>query len=278
MMNFLRPTLTCLSLALAVNASAGLISQRSAANDSVADFNKRMPPKETVIANAVRQAEQTGWDLYRTEALSDIAGYVLATTMTAAQRAGIEGSIVMPGNSEWLVRFYGKNERGNYAPVADVSFDANDRPHLRRESLPAFTLQEIALIRATELAKAEKKPCDGTYKTVTLLKSDKSIHAYNLREALDATHMPDGQHIRYIISSDGSKITSEREYARRCNMIATSQSDETQHEEVRLTNSLDPQPTELQVYLSLRYNTDIFLATTQSNLYWQVYKGVVKAD
>jgi hypothetical protein len=263
---------------MAANASAGLISQRSAANDSVADFNKRMPPKEAVIANAVRDAEQVGWDLYRNEALADIAGYVLSVTMTAEQRAGIEGCIVVPGSPEWVVRFYGKNDRGSYSPVADVTFDVNDRPHLRRETLPAYTLQENALIMATELAKAQKPACDGTYKTITLLKSDKSIHVYSLRNALDATHMPEGQHIRYSISPDGSKITAEREYARRCNMITTSVSKETQNEEVRLTNSLDPQPTELQIYLSLRYDVDIFLATTQSNLYWQVYKGVAKAD
>lgn len=278
MMKILRPLLTCLSLALAANASAGIISQRSAANDSVADFNKRMPPRETVIANAVRDAEQTGWDLYRNEALADIAGYVLSVTMTPAQRNGIEGYIVMPGTSEWVVRFYGKSERGSYVPVGDVTFDVNDRPHLRREALPAYSLQELAIIRATELAKAQKKPCDGTYKTIALLKNDKSIHVYNIREALDATHMPEGQHIRYIISPDGTKITSDREYARRCNMISTSLSAETHTEEVRMTNSLDPQPTEVQIYLSLRYNADLFLATTQSNLYWQIYKGVAKAD
>lgn len=278
MMKRIVPLLTCLSLALAATASASLISQRTAANDSSADFNKRMPPREAAISSSVREAETTGWDIYRHEALADIAGYALATLTSAQQRAGIEGSIVLPGNSEWLVRFYSRNERGTYIPVADVAFDANDKPYVRKDGLASFNLQELALIKATELVKGQEAPCDGTYKTVTILKNDRNIHVYSIREGLDATHVPEGQHIRYVISADGSKILAQREFARRCNMISTSFAKETQTEDVRLTNSLDPQPTEIHVYLSLRYGLNIFLATTQSNLYWQINKGITNID
>lgn len=270
--------LTCLSLAVAATANAGLLSQRSAANDSIADFNKRMPPKEAAIASSVREAELTGWDIYRHEALEDIAGYAIVGATPVAQRAGIMGSIVAPGSAEWVVRFYGKNDRGHYLPIVDVAFDGNDRYSIRKEGLQAFGAQELALIKATELVKAQEDPCDGTYKTVTLLKSDKSIHVYSIRDCMDSTHFPEGQHIRFIISSDGAKIVSQHEFARRCNMVYTNISEETKLEEVKLTNSLDMQPTEMHVYLSLRYGVNIFLATTQSNLYWQINKGIVTSD
>jgi hypothetical protein len=278
MMNRIVPLLTCLSLAVAATAQAGLISQRSAANDGIAEFNKRMPPKETAISNSVRDAEMTGWDIYRHEALTDIAGYAFSAVVPATHHADIEGSIVIPGTSEWTVRFYGKNERGSYAPMGDVIFDANDRPSVRKDGLAAFNLQELALIKATELVKTQKAACDGVYKNVAILKSDKNIHVYCIRECLDATHVPEGQHVRYIISPDGAKILASREYSRRCNQISTTISAETKSEEVKLTTSLDPQPTEMHIYLSLRYGANIFLATTQSNLYWQINKGVARAD
>jgi hypothetical protein len=270
--------LTCLSLAVSATANAGLLSQRSAANDSIADFNKRMPPKEAAIASSVREAEFIGWDIYRHEALQDIAGYAIVGATSSAQRAIIIGSIVVPGSAEWIVRFYGKNDRGNFIPVADVSFDGNDRYSVRKDGLQAFGAQEIALIKATELVKAQEDPCDGTYKTVALLKADKSIHVYSIRDCMDATHFPEGQHIRFIISQDGARIVSQHDFARRCNMVYTSISGETKLEEVKLTNSIDMQPTEMHVYLSLRYGVSIFLATTQSNLYWQINKGIVTAD
>jgi hypothetical protein len=277
-MNRIVPILTAFSLLVASSAGASLVSQHSAANDTVAEFNKRMPPKEAAIASAAREAENTGWDLYRTETLADMAGYALAATTTAAQRAGITGSIVIPGQYEWTVRFYARNERGAYVPTGDVVFDSNDRPSVRTDGLNSFSAQEAALIRATELVKSKDAPCEGSYKTVALLRNDRTIHVYSLREALDATHLPEGQHIRYIVSADGSKIQAQREYARRCNLVSTDISDDTKEEELKLTNSSDPQPTEVIVYLSLRYGVNIFEATMQSNLYWRINKGIVTTD
>ena len=278
MMNRIVPLLTCFSLVFASVASAGLVSQRSAANDALAEFTKRMPPKQAAIATATREAETVGWDIYRTEALADIAGYAAAANLSSTQRGQIDGSIVVAGASEWTVRFYAKNDRG-FAPVADIVFDINDRAGLRRENLAPFTAQELALIRATELVNAKENPCDDTFKTITLPRIGKDgITVYKIRQCMDDSHFPVGQHTRYAISPDGQKIVAEHEFARRCNTIATSLSDDKKHEEVRLTTSLDPQPTEVQVYLSIRYGLDIFLATTQSNLYWQIDRGVSHTD
>lgn len=277
MMNRIVPLLTCFSLAIASTASAGLVSQHSAANDALADFNKRMPPKEAAIATATREAETVGWDIYRTEALADIASYAAAANLSATQKSAIDGSIVVANASEWTVRFYSKTDRG-YAPVADIVFDINDRAGLRRENLAPFSVQELGLIRATELVKNKENPCDDTFKTITLPKTDKGITVYKIRQCTDNSHFPVGQHVRYSVSPDGTKILAEHEFYRRCNTISTSISDETKREEVRLTTSLDPQPTEVQVYLSIRYGLDIFLATTQSNLYWQIDRGVSHTD
>jgi hypothetical protein len=273
------PLIACCTVFISTGVSAQLLSKNSSANDSVTDFNKRMPPKQTAMASTVRDAEVKGWNLYRYEVLADLAGYTLAAQTSPAMRESISGSIVVKGD-QWRVRFYSKGQDGSFKPVADVVFESEDRQSVvTKGGLKTFSDAEIALIKATELVKTKEAPCDSVYKIVAFPSdSGNGISVYRLRDCMEANRLPDGQHIRYDVSADGSSISSQRDFARRCNVLPTQPSTDGRGETINLTHPLDPQPTELHVYLSLRYGVSIYLATTQSNLYWQINRGIVTSD
>ena len=281
MMLRITPIAALLSLTFCTGLSAQLLTSSSAANDDKTSFAKRVQLKDDAMGSLVREAEQLGWNIYRYETLSDLASYVLAGQTTAAQRATIADSIVLQGDGQWSVRYYSKSADDKFAPVADVIFENNAAAGriAPANELKAFTNSDLALIRAKELVKTQKDPCNSAFKVVVLpAPSGKDLYVYQLRECFDSQHIPEGQHIRYEVSADGTKIVAQREFAKRCNILPAQASAETKHEELKLTNTMDPQPTELHIYLSLRYGTDIFLATMQSNLYWQINGGVVRSD
>jgi hypothetical protein len=275
------PLTVCISLLFCASASAQLISMTSAANDSLADFNTRMPTRQAALATSVREAETLGWNLYRYDTLADLAGYILAGQTASAQRAAIRGSIVVPGDTQWTVRFYTKTAAGEYAPVYDVLVDDMGRFSVVPGSAArAFSGSELALIRATELIQSSKPdPCDSVYRTVAIpAPAGNAILVYRLRDCLDANRLPEGQHVRYDVSTDGFSIVAERDFSRRCNLLATQVNPATGQENIDLSNTIDPQPTELHIYLSLHYGVNIYLATLKSNLYWHINRGIVRAD
>jgi hypothetical protein len=270
-----------LSLTLCGGASAQLLTKTSSANDDLTGFNKRIAIRNDAMSNLVREAERLGWSIYRNESLTDMAGYVLAGQTTLAQRSSIRDSIVVSANGQWRVRFYAMPSDGQFVPIADVVFENDGSGSIvPYKSLVAFSNSELALIRATELVKdSQKDPCNADFKLIVIpAPSGNGFYAYQLRECFDSEHLPEGQHIRFEVSADGSKIVAQREFARRCNVLPVQNPTDSGLPEVKLTNTMDPQPTELHIYLSMRYGVHIFLASMQSNLYWQINDGVVKSD
>jgi hypothetical protein len=273
------PVVASLSLLLAVGASAQFISKPTAASAATPDVAKRVNTNDANIVGNVREAEKIGWTLYRYETLTDLAGYVLAGQTTPAQRTMIAGSIVVPGERLWRVRYYGKTATGEVKPLWDVVFDDTNASGIApRDTVRPFTEHELSLIRATELVEARKNPCDGTYKVLAMPAANGSLLVYQLRMSFDADRIPEGQHIRYEVSSDGTHINAQRELARRCNLLTAQTTSDSPHKRIDLTNSSDEQPTEIYVYLTLRYSIDFFMATTRSNLCWDVKNGVINTD
>jgi hypothetical protein len=267
---------------LASTANAQFLAKDTAAGDSQQDFAKRLASiKNDALSSSVREAEKLGWNLYRYEVLGDLAGSVLAQQTPPAIRAAISGAVVVPNNAGWCVRFYSVSDKGVCKPVADVAFDGNQNPVVTTgKALTEFSARELSLIHAKLLVDSQKEdPCQGNYKMIALpAASGDGIWVYQIRQIFDETHFPEGQHIRYEISSDGTRILSQRDFSRRCNVLPVQNSADIVSTEIKLTNTMDPQPNELHIYLSLRYNAKIFLGTMQSNLYWWVKSGVVTPD
>ncbi|MFA5256700.1 MAG: hypothetical protein WC360_00995 [Opitutales bacterium] len=274
------PIFALLSIFSATGVQAQLLTKDTASGDNIIEFNKRMPRKPTSLNNVVREAEATGWNLYRYEALADAASFVLAENTQPAERSAITGSIVIPGE-QWRVRFFSKDGADNYAPVADVLFDVdNGTTVVPAGAVAPFSAPELAMIKAQELVEGTQPlPCeDSEFKTIVLpAPSGSGFWVYRVRESMQDGRFPEGQHVRYEVSEDGSAITGQRELARRCNMPSINVQ-AAAVPDFNLSHTMDSQPTELHVYLTLRYNVNLYIATLPSNLYWHVLKGTVTID
>ncbi len=272
-----RPILFACSFILSLSGTceAQFLSSETAAADSAASFARRMPRNKPEMNPAIREAERIGWLIYRVEALGDLATTVLAPEATGDERASIAGWIVLPGN-EWRVRFY-KSADGSFAPVADVVFDNVGESRVEKDAQP-FSEDELAMISATELAKADPIPCeDGIYKNVVIRTATGGFAAYVLRDSIEAGRIPVGQHKRLDISADGRSILSQQNLAQRCNVLSAKRNG-NEDAEFKQSNTTDNHPSELHVYLSLRYKLNLFLATMPSNMYWRIQDGTVRVD
>lgn len=260
---------------------AEFLTSTTAANDSASDFARRVPPKGVPSATALRDAEVTGWNLYRYDSLSDAASFLFASQTQASDHGEIVGSIVVPGE-QWRVRFYSVDASGKPSPEGDVVFSrGNATSVVTKASVQPFSPTEELLARAQEYILATTQaPCEGVYK-VLALPGPAGVTVYRLRESLESNHVPEGQHVRYSLTAnaDGSLTVADAyDFTRRCNMLTPQVSPDNKQEEIRLTYAQEPQPNELHIYLSLRYGVSFYMLTSKSNLYWSIAKGAVSLD
>jgi hypothetical protein len=267
-------------LFFAGSASAGILDSTTAANDSATDFARRIPDRQFPAAQ-IREAEMTGWTLYRYEALADSASYIFASQVADPSRKTIAGSVVLPG-TQWRVRFYCLDASDNPLPAGDVVFSGSGSAEgsvVPRADAAPFSEAETAMIRAQELVlSTTRAPCEGIYKTVTLPAGNGNFMVYRLRESLNSSQVPEGQHLRYEVLADGSTIAGQYESSRRCNVLPSQYVPDTKAKEVRFTDPYDDAPNEIHVYLSLRYRSTFYMLTSRTNRYWSVTSGVVTPD
>jgi len=260
-------------------ASAGFLDSATAANDTPAEFAKRIPEKKFPAA-PLRAAVMTGWTLYRCETLSDAASFLLAGSAGDPASQAISGSIVLQG-AQWRVRFYSLDASGTPVPEGDVVFSGGpaDGVVVAKADTAPFGEAETAMIRAQEkVLSSTQPPCEGIYKTITLPAASGGYQVYRLRSSLKMNQIPEGPHIRYDVSADGGTIVSTTEYSRRCNILTAQTIPESKAREARFTDPYNEAPTEIQVYLSLRYKTTFFMLTSRTNKYWNVASGTVSSD
>ncbi len=260
-------------------ASAGFLDSATAANDTPAEFAKRVPEKKFPAAQ-IRTAEMTGWTLYRCESLSDAASFLFASTVEDPARLTIAGSIVLQG-AQWRVRFYSLDASGAPVPEGDVVFSGSpaDGVVVAKADTAPFGEAEAAMIRAQEkVLSTTQPPCEGIYKTVTIPAAGGGYQVYRLRSSLKMNQVPEGQHTRYDVSADGATIVATTDYSRRCNILTAQTVPDTKAREVRFTDPYNEAPGEIHVYLSLRYKAALFMLTSRTNLYWNVGSGIIRPD
>jgi hypothetical protein len=266
--------------ALAADAqNAAFLQRDTASGDAQAVFARRMHDAPADLQTQARQAEIVGWNLCRYDTLADVARTMIAHDVPAAERARVVDPIVVRDGG-WRVRFYADAGAGQYAPVADVVFAAGAPPTVAfGDSLAPFTEAQLGLIRAREAVKRDHvPPCEDAYSVVAMPAADDSgqVWVYQLRVPPFSARLPIGQHMRYTFDAAGTNLVQQRDYARRCNLLFTETRD---HGEVYSYSATgESLPSEIHVFLSLRYGKPLFIATLSNNMYWHVTDGVVGVD
>ena len=265
--------LLVMSSAALAQPSALLSTERAAGELPANGKLRRLNKVEAPLVQAVLDAEEIGWDLFRYELLHETAPFILGT-VSGENPLEWNGCIVSREHG-WRVRFYSMRGTTPQA-VADVVFaDGRDPAVERGQGLRPFSRKELALIRAREqVAETQSRICGDPATLIALPdRSGPGVCVYQLRAPAFSTRLPEGQHSRYAFDADGIGLLAARDFARSCSLRDSKERNKVQT--YTLTHGGDPVPTELHIYLALRYKKPIFIATVDNNLFWLVDNGTV---
>jgi hypothetical protein len=274
-----RPILTA-GLAFFVLASvvqgqaAEFLSTETASGDAAQAFERRLSRVEPQYVALARAAEHAGWKLYRAEFLRDVAGYIFVRDVPADARKGdIEAIVSSEGG--WRVRFVRDDGQGGFAPVADVSFASIGSPRTITENLAPLTEEQVGLARAQKLVGAQEPFCEDRNVVLALPSPEGGIWVYRLREPAFSERLPLGQHVRYSVDAQGQRITGQRDFSSCQTQAPENRGNESIYS---FTARSDNTPTEMHVFLALRYNKPLYIFTLPSNMAWRVEDGSISVD
>ncbi|NCU11452.1 MAG: hypothetical protein GXC70_04710 [Sphingomonadaceae bacterium] len=246
-------------------------------------------PTEPELA-AAREAEARGAEIYA----YDQAAWHSTDRMQAdlkkrkwtlekAQQEGMAGYVVEPaGDGQLLATYYGvkdgktfamaryrvrgsKVERGGFLKDGD---DAALSPlalrlvEMRGKAVDAAIEQKV--FRCTR----------GNLNTVVLPpRADGTIPAYVMSSAVEAGLFPAGGHYRYVFGADG-KLLSSRAFSKSC-VNVDSRNVPKKAAGFGVSHLLDPQPTEIHVFVSYNVPITLFVITQSNSNLWEVARGKV---
>jgi hypothetical protein len=154
-----------------------------------------------------------------------------------------------------------------------VTFTADGRPMSERLDGVATARQRvIATAKRTVLAAAGASHT-GFYNSIVIPPpqdppADAPIEAYLLRTASAPGDVVIGTHWHLLVSSDGSRLLEARRLSHTDLTLPGSHGVPPQ--DIEITHMLGDTPTEIHVYLSLKYDRPIDVITAPSNTVWRV--------
>lgn len=231
-------------------------------------------PTPEALKSAIAAAEATGRQLQRL----DRAAWVATDTLQADSKArkvrkAVRGWITERVDVGTRVSFFGDSEPP--ANLYDVVVESSGR--VSSAATPAdsaFDEGRLALVRARQLAM--QRPflaCARSYNSVAFSVGD-AIHVYLMPgRTRDDVHPAGGHHL-FVFDADGRTLRSERAFTRSC-LDLGGRSPSGNMAALLATHLLDPQPTEVHVFISLNAGMPLYVATTQNGHLWKVDKGIV---
>ena len=133
----------------------------------------------------------------------------------------------------------------------------------------ALTDDERAAFSARHTANASlREKCTEKYNSVVLpegVGNDHKWRVYLLPAVTDSTVVPFGGYYRYEISADGNTVLAQRPFTKTCAMLANNKDSNMpagyRPVGMMITHLLDPQPTEVHVFVSLTYQQPVYVMT-----------------
>ncbi|MBW8850395.1 MAG: hypothetical protein JF600_06415 [Xanthomonadales bacterium] len=245
-----------------------------------ADATVAEAPIPADLRPAVVRAEFLGRQLY----LHDRAAWLATDAMRADARMTalmdrLGGWITEPSALGVRVVFYSRDD----APVSLYEVDVDEGERLFDAvvgSSAPLTDAQRAQVRARTLAQAQAfGHCGEDYNTAALASLD-GFRVYRMPVFSRDRVYPMGGYQRYEIDATGQKILSSRGFTRSClDLDENSKLDKAGKgfEPVmsQVSHLLDPQPTEIHVFVSLYARQPMRVVTTTNGLSWQVARGKI---
>lgn len=238
-------------------------------------------PVPADLQPAVTRAEFLGRQLYLHDRAAWLAtDAMLADKRMAALQGRLGGWITEPSALGVRVVFHSRDD----APVSLYEIDVDEGERLSDPvvgSSEPLNAAQRAQVRARALAQRQDfGRCARQYNTVALASAD-GFRVYLMPGFTRERVYPLGGYQSYEIDATGEKLLSSRAFANSCiDLDETRTLDDADGKRLEPTMSvfthlLDPQPTEIHVFVSLYARLPMMVLTTSNRLAWRVVRGKI---
>ncbi|HRN62739.1 MAG TPA: hypothetical protein PLF73_09805 [Luteimonas sp.] len=237
------------------------------------------PPIPDDLRPAVQAAEETGRRLQRLDRAGWIATDVIQADRAARKlRRSVRGWITEATDTGTRVSFHDGSEPAR--PVYVVDIDQTGRSTVVDVAADAsFGEDAQALVRARTAALSESfLQCSRTYNSVVFAEGDE-IHVYLMPGTTKPDVFPAGGHHLFVFDASGRALRSRRPFTNGCIDLASGDPPKGHRAALMMvTHLLDPQPTEIHVFISLNAPVPLVVATSSPRspdkpMGWQVDEG-----
>lgn len=228
---------------------------------------------------AVAAAERTGYLLQRLDRAAWLATDEFGNDREARKlRKSSRGWITEPIDTGTRVSFFDASDPPNRVYAVDVQ-SSGVIGNAGAATEPKFTDGQLSLIRARQAAlKQPFLACSRDYNTVVFRDGD-AIRVYVMPGTKQPGVFPAGGHHLFVYDATGRTLQSQRDFTRSC-IDLQGAPDKPMRDGFRpvgmmITHLLDPQPTEIHVFISLNSNSPLYVDTVDNRYLWKVEKGKV---
>ncbi len=258
----------------AIFASACLWSAAWPAIAADSPFDTQPIPPE--LQAAAKAAENAGARIYRLDRAAWLA--------TDALREHSED--LLKKTRGWITAEYPGGVRvtfldGEASPHAIYRIDVSDSGGLSNQKTgisEPLTAEEIAQNKARKLAFGQAwLQCAPTYNS-SILVSPEGFSVYlSPGFQREGYYQAGGYHL-YRIDPSGERVLSQRPFSRGCIELSDAAQDELDGARplaMMITHLLDPQPTEVHVFLSMHASIPLMVGTVDNGRLWKVEHGAI---
>lgn len=220
-------------------------------------------PIPDTLQPAVAAAEAIGRQLQRLDRAAWVASDAIQADRDARRlRRSVRGWITEDTELGTRVSFFDDATPARLLYAVDVESTGR----LTSSILPEGTLADDAqqaMIRARQSALSQDfMRCSRTYNTVAF-PVDGDIHVYLMASTTKTGIYPAGGHHLFVYDASGAHLKSNRAFTRSCIDLGDGRPapEGTRMAAMFVTHILDPQPTEMHVFISLNAPTSLMVAT-----------------
>lgn len=264
-------------------ADTGAPQAASATDAETASDESVSKPIPDALREPVTQAEFLGRQLY----FHDRAAWIATDAMLADKRMRrrkdeIRGWVTEPAADGIRVIFVGEGD----APkrMFEIVVDESDRVSEAVIDGPEpLTERQLAQLRARRLALTQSVDrCASVYNTTAIPAADGGFRVYLSPAFAQHGVYPVGGYHLLRIDAAGEKVLSTRRFTKGCLDITDRVPDEAKRRNkdatpdmMMVTHLLDPQPTEVHVFVSLHARVPLVVMTVDNKLLWFLSRGHV---
>lgn len=234
-------------------------------------------PIPAELQPAVAAAEQTGRLLQRLDRAAWIAtDEFMGDSQARKLRKSTRGWITEPTDTGTHVSFFDASDPPNRIYTVDVE-SSGVVGTAGAASDASFADEQLSLINARQAAMQQAfLACSRDYNSVVYRDGD-SIRVYLMPGTKKQGIFPAGGHHLFVYDATGRTLRSQRDFTRGCiDLQGTpdkSMGDGFRPMGMMITHLLDPQPTEIHVFISLNTDSPLYVGTTGNRYLWKVSKG-----